>query len=820
MAAVNADLLARDLRYTARTLVRNPGFTAVTILTLALGVGVLTMLFALVDAVLLRPVARDQRAVVRIWKNDAARGLPRQSVSYPEFLALRDRTRTLGPVAAINYADASTSTVTIGDRPAVVSLTPVSADFFNVLMHGAAPLRGRWLEAVDERPGAELAAVVSEGFWRRSLGADPGAIDTLLTWAGSDRTVRIVGIAPRELDYPLGTDMWVPITRFFAGPGSFHFDIDDWKLAQFELLGRLAPGVSAETARAELDALERQLPAQVRDDSLHIGIVLTPILDTVVGDNRQMMIFLLAAAALVFVIAGVNVSALLLMRAAERRSEFVVRAALGASQTRLACQMLVESLVLGALGAIAGLLLARVFLAGVGWLAPADIPRIDRAALDVRIVGCAMASVILWVLALGTAPIWNLRRLDAQTGLTTAAATTRVARRTRALRGFTVVEVGAAVFVAITAVLLLRSFLQLRQLDRGFDSGNLTVINLLLPESRYPDSSRRLAFYEQLLPRVTAIPGVVSASPIHMGPGTGTVGLSASMIFEGQSPASAADNPWATWEPATPSFFRTLGIGLTAGRAFSDADSRTAAPVAIVSESVARRYWPGVDPIGRRLRLAAEFPWVTVVGVARDVRYRELTKAWMTVYFPAEQFFFFAPGSIVVRSGMPARAIVPAIREAIRAQEPYAAIESLATMDTLLDRELSRPRAAMTVAALFAMLAILLGAVGVYAVLAGDVRQRRRELAIKSAIGASPGRILHEILWRSVLLCVIGILGGLSAATVATQYLRAVLYNVNPGDPTAFAIGGALLFLVVLLASCVAARRAASTDPAAVLRTD
>jgi putative ABC transport system permease protein len=431
-----------------------------------------------------------------------------------------------------------------------------------------------------------------------------------------------------------------------------------------------------------------------------------------------------------------------------------------------------------------------------------------------------MASVMLWVMALGTAPVWRLWRLDAQNGLRSADAAPRVARRTLGLRLFTVVEVGAAVFVAITAALLVRSFVHLRQLDRGFDSRNLTVINLLLPESRYSDSSQRLAFYEQLLPRVDAIPGVVSTSPIHMVPGTGIVGLSAGMIFEGQTPEQAAGNPWATWEPVTPSFFRTLGIDLVSGRSFSHADSRTAAPVAIVSESVARRYWPGQDPIGKRLRVAAEFSWVTVVGVARDVRYRELTKAWMTVYFPAEQFFFFAPGSLVVRSATPASAIVPVIREAIRQQEPYAAIESLATMDALLSRELSRPRAAMTAAALFAMLAILLGAVGVYAVLSGDVRQRRRELAIKSAIGATPGRILREVLSRSFVLCGLGIAGGLLAAAAATQFLRALLFNVDPGDPTAFVLGAGCLAVVVVLASSVPARRAAGTDPAAVLRSE
>jgi putative ABC transport system permease protein len=481
---------------------------------------------------------------------------------------------------------------------------------------------------------------------------------------------------------------------------------------------------------------------------------------------------------------------------------------------------LVESGVLAVTAGLAGLLFARVMLAGAVWLAPADVPRLDRAVLDWRAAGFGVAISAIWVLVLGTAPIWKLRWLLASRGLRPSGLTGRMTRRTFGLRAFTIAEIGAAVFVAITAALLMRSFVHLTALDRGFDSKDLTVLNVLLPESRYADATQRLAFYEQLLPRVHAIPGVRSASPVHMLPGTGNVGLSAPMVFEGQTPEEASRNPWATWEPVTPSFFETLAIPLASGRRFTGADSASAAPVAIVSEAVGRRYWPGQDPIGRRLRVAEEFPWVTVVGVVHDIRYRELTRDWMTVYFPAEQFFFFAPGSLVVRSALPANAIVPALREAIRAEEPFAAIESIASMDSLLAREISRPRAAMMAAGLFALLAVLLGAVGVYAVLGAEVRQRRRELAIRSAIGATPARLLRDTLSRSLIASGAGIGIGLAVAAAVAPFIRGLLFNVDPGDPVAFVAGTVLLAAVVTLASLVPARRAASADPAVVLRSE
>ncbi len=809
------DVLLHDLRYTVRNLRRSGFFAVITVLTLGLGIGVITALFAVVNAVLLDPIVANQNRIVRIWNNDAQRGMARVSVSYHEFRTWRDESRSFEALAAIQYADAMSIPITVDGQSEAIELAPVSADFFSVL-HGGQPVAGRWLEAGDELPGAELVGVVSERFWRAKA---PGIVGRRLTWAGGGRTVLVVGVAPAEFDYPFRTDIWVTAARFFDGDEG-RFNIESRHLHHFEVLGRLVPGVSPDQARAELDLIHQRVVAQFPDAYRPMRVVVQPLIDSVLGSGRQVLWFLFGAAGLVFAIAGVNVAALLLMRAAAARKELAVRVALGASHLRLARQTLTEGLVLGGLGALAGLFIARLLLWIVQWLAPGDVPRIEDATLNLWVLAFCIVATLAWVLSLGTVPVWGHRRLALTSVTGPVEFSLRGARSNRGLRVFTVGQIAAAVVVAIAAGLLVRSFAHLQAIDRGFASKNLAVIELLLPQARYADAPARLAFYDRLLPDVASIPGVLAASPVHLGPGTGVVGLSAAMTFEGQTPEEARTNPWATWEPVMPSFFTTLGIPIIQGRAFTDADSRDGAPVAIVSEAVARHYWPGRDPIGKKLQLTSKFGWVTVVGVAADLRYRELTKNWLTVYFPAAQFFFFSPGSLIVRTASAPEAVMTAIRERIRAHESQAAIKSIDTMDTLLAKELSRPRTAVMVTTIFALMAILLAAVGVYGVMSYEVRQRSQELAVRSAVGASPAQILRAVLWRSLALGGFGALAGLVAASAMTRSMRSLLFELEPADPGTFLVGAVALVGIVLLASYVPARRAANSDPVAALRAE
>ena len=743
LVAVMVDVLLHDIRYAVRSLRRGGFFAAITILTLSLGIGVVTALFAVVSAVLLHPIVPDQDRVVRVSKLDTQRGDFPFALSLPEFPAWRDQSRSFEVLAAVDHAATGTAAIAIDGQTSPVQLAPVSADFFRVV-HRGEPLHGRWFRAADEQPGAEVVAVVSERFWRRVSGGDPAFVGRRLSWAG-DRTLLVVGIAPAAIDYPLGTDIWAPGATVFDGQAG-RFDARNRTFSQFELLGRLAPGVSLDQARAELTVIHRRLVEEFPNDYRPMQVVVEPLLDTVVGNSRRVLLALFAAAGLVFVIAGVNVAALLLMRASGRHAEVAVRVALGAGHGRLLRQTVTEGLVLGALGAVCGLLVARALLGVVQWLAPGDVPRIEHAALDLRVLG------LLRRRCAGDG-CWHSERF--RCGLIAASPVPRASStRSGECAGrrdcscSPIAEIAAAVVVAIGAGLLVRTFAHLQAIDRGFDSNNLLMVSLLLPEGRQRDPRAMLAFYDQLLPQVEALPGVISASPIHVGPGTGTMGLSAPMMFEGQTPEEARTNPWSTWEPVTsPRTSARSGFPSSAAAASPLPTAATARPVAIVSEAVAQRYWPGQDPLGKRLQFVAtpEWPWVTVVGVAADTRYRELTKSWMTVYFPADQFFYFQAASLVVRTASAPDALVPAILQRVRTLEPGATIESVATMDTLLARELSRPLTALTVTGVFALMAIVLAAVGVYGVMSYEVRQRRRELAVRSALGATAA----DIFWAS-----------------------------------------------------------------------
>ena len=807
----------RDLLYALRGLRRSPLFTTMTVLTLSLGIGVLTALFAVVDAVILHPMADQQDRVVRIWGNDVVRGLSRVQGSYPEIKAWRDGGRSFERMAAIQYSDASALAIKIGDQSDPVRVTPVSEGFFEVLSD-APPLYGRWIDSADEAQGADAVAVVSESFWRRVGGGDPAFVGRRLTRAGGGQSVRIIGVAPASVDYPLATDLWMPLAAFYGPFSSSTFDSNAPTFRQFHALARLRPGVSLPQAQAELAVIDRNWLAQFPNVPA-TEVEVEPLLNAVLGNGRQILWFLFAAAGLVFVIAGVNVSALLLMRASARAREVAVRLALGASRLQLTRQTVTESLLLGMIGGVGGVLVAQASLAVVSWMGPEEIPRIDQAAIDLRVLAFSLGAALVWVLTFGTAPSWSRRARGATHALIQDFAL-RGARGTTALRVFTVAQVAAAVVVAVAAGLMVRTLMQLQAIDRGYDSGNMAVFRMLLPGSRYDTARQRLTLFEQLVPKVASVQGVASVSPVHMGPGTREAGLSAGLIFEGQTPEDARSNQWATWEPVMPGYFQTLGIPITTGRAFSTADGPDAAPVVIVSDAMARRYWPGEDPIGKRLKFIRTMEWTTVVGVAGDTRYRELTKSWLTVYFPAPQFFFFNPGALVVRTTQAPEPLIPAIRQTILNTDPDLALSSIATMDELAAKELSRPRTALTVASLFALLAIILAGVGVYGVLSYDVSQRCQELAVRSALGATPSDIFKTVVWRSTTMGAIGAVIGLGIAAVATRSLGALLYEVSPGDPAAFAVGAIALVAIVLAASYVPARRAAGADPAQVLRTD
>ena len=792
---------------------RRPLAAAVAVATLSLGLASVTVLFAVTDAVILQPIGDNDSRLVRIWKDDVERGggllFP---TSYPEYLAWKEAATSFDALAAINYADGATTAVLVDDEPVTANRVLASAELLDVV--GGRPAHGRLLEAADDVDGAELVAVVSHRFWRRVSG-DPAFVGQRLSFPG-DAPFTIVGVLQPDVSYPVDADIWLPLVPAFTrDPDEV---LDSPRTRQFHVVGRLSPGTSSGQARSELAVIHGRLSEAYPDDYPRMPIVVTPLVDTVVGHVRPTLVLLLSGAALVFLVAGANAAILLLMRAESRRVEMAVRSALGATRGQLLRQTVIEAAVLGAAGVGGALMLSRGLLTLTSVIDPGQAPRIDETSLSPQVVAFTFATMLAWVLALGTAPAWRTRMTSLRGFLTQRSA--EVPRGTgRRLQVLAAAQIAFAVVVLVSAGLLTRSLWQLQSIDRGLDSDGVVTTRLYLPWQRYGTPDQIRAFYERAVEAIERLPGVISAAPFHLPPGTGTTGLSSPFQFEGQTQNEAATNEWANWDIATPRYFETLGIPIVSGRAFARTDTAAAQPVAIVSESAAARYWPGAEPIGKRVRISPRFEWATVVGIAADLRYRELTNHWMTVYYPAPQSFHFQPGSLAIRTGRPASTLSSTVRDTIQAIEPAIPIDALTPMDELLAAELARPRLAVRISIAFALVTLALILVGLFGTVSFDARQRRIEMAIRSALGASPHALRRLVAGRGLRIAAAGLVAGLAATALGARALAAVLFGVAPLDPVTLATVSGGLALLALLACWIPARRAASADPAEMLRS-
>ena len=803
----------QDLRFAVRGLVRRPLASAVAVATLSLGLASVTALFAVTDAVILQPVGDRDSRLVRVWKDDVERGggllFP---ISYPEYLVWKDEATGFGALAAINYADGATTAVLIDDEPVTTNRVLASAELLDVV--GARPAHGRLLEAADDVEGAELVAVVSHRFWLRVSG-DPAFVGRRLRFPG-DTPFTVVGVLQPDVSYPVDADIWLPLVTVLARDP--YATLDNPRAPQFHVVGRLAPGVAIGQARSDLAVIHARLSAAYPEDYPRMPIVATPLVDTIVGHVRPTLTLLLAGAALVFLVAGANVAILLLMRAESRRVEMAVRSALGATRGQLLRQTVIEAAALGVAGVGGALIVGRGLLALTNVIDPGQVPRIDEASLGPGVMAFTVVAMTAWVLAFGTAPAWQTRaaRLRGSLAHRSAEPARGAGRR---LQVMAAAQIAFAVVVLVSAGLLTRSLWQLQSIDRGLESDGVVTTRMVLPWQRYGTPDEVRAFYDRAVEAIERLPGVVSAAPFHLPPGTGTTGLSSPFQFEGQTPDESATNEWANWDIATPRYFETMGIPIVSGRAFARTDTADARRVAIVSESAAARYWPGEEPIGKRVRISPRFEWATVVGIAADLRYRELTNHWMTVYYPATQSFHFQPGSLAIRTGRPPSTLLSAVRDTIRAVEPSIPIDTLTPMDELLAAELARPRLAVQLSIAFALVTLALITVGLFGTVSFDAGQRRVEMAIRSALGASPRALRRLVAGRGLRIAAAGVVTGLAATALGTRALAAVLFDVAPLDPVTLATVSGGLALLAVLACWIPARRAASTDPAEALRS-
>jgi putative ABC transport system permease protein len=817
--------LRQDLRYALRGLRQRPGFTLVAVLTLALGIGANTAIFSVVNSVLLRPLPYERpERLAMIWGHRNQE--PLAELSVPEYWDLRERTHAFAGVAA--FADGNINLTGTG--------TPVRirAGYFTAntpALLGVAPAIGRGFTADEDLPGGPPVVLLGDGLWRRRFGADPKVVGRVLTL--DDTPTTVVGVMPPDFQLPTHyagapRELWAPMQLDPAinrGERGWHF---------LEVIGRLRDGVALETASSETSTLMHgMLAAYPMEYTPEFDGSATAVSQAVVGDVRPALLVLLGAVALLLLIACANVAGLLLARSEARQREIALRTALGAGRSRLVRQLLTESLLLAVAGGLVGLLLAVWGVQGLVLAAPPSVPRLDAVGIDLRVLGYTLGVTLLTGIMFGLAPALHAVRGDLTGALTDGgrAGTTGRARQ-RVRQALVTGQVAVALVLVTGAGLLVQSFLRLRQVDPGFVPQRLLTARVELSPVRYRANDAKRRFYENLLERLRSIPGVRSAATARALPMTGKLEIGDwSFVLEGQAASPPLPTDWhpADWQVVSPGYFATMGIPMLQGRDFAASDRLGTPGAMIVNRTLARQVWPDGDALGRRVLLGgggADSVWRTVVGIVGDVRHRGLTASPRPeMFLPYAQFpagTGNAPPSmhVVLRAAGDPSALATALGAAVAALDPDVPLSGVQTMETAMGSWAAERRLIMLLVSGFALVALVLGSVGIYGVMAHLVAQREREIGVRMALGALPGQILGLVVSQSAWLVGAGIVAGTAGALAVTRLLTGLLFQVRPTDPLTFL--GTTLVLVVAAAGAtlVPALRAVRTDPAHVLRSE
>ena len=800
------------LRQAARALRATPGITVASVVILAIGIGTSTAVFSVVNGLLLRPLpVTAQDRLVRIWKNDAERGIEHYALLYPEYLEWSRRSQSFESLAAVWSWGTHEGLLLGSSEPVRLKVLTVSGNVFDVL--GVSSHVGRTLRSEDDRATAVPPLVLSYRVWRERFGSDPTVVGKTLPLRLGERTsFQVVGVMAEAFDLFAPAEAWSPIMA--AHP--------EWagnRGCECDLIGRLASDVTAERALAELQAIDENMGSERPDEYRSTPVVFVPLLESVAGDFGRASLLAFAAVALILAIAIANVAALSLIRALGRTREVAIRSALGAGTASLLRERLTESAFLAAAAIAGGFVLSHFGIEMLLVLKGADLPRVQEIGVDARalLFGTGIA-------ALATAICASLPMIS---GTRQSLRSRKFASQGRLMQWMVVSEIALALPLLFTSGLLVRTLLASGKIDRGFESENLLTLEVPLQVSKYPEPESRLVFFEELVRQVETLGGVTSVTALRMNPGSGDSGVSGPLAYEGQLPEEARDNPMTNIEMVTPSYFAVLGVPIVRGRPFDNFDRLDSERVAIVSADVAATYWPGQDPIGKMVE-PGELQH-RVVGVAGNTRYRELGRSWPTVYFPIHQNPFSAERQLhpllslnvlAVRTRLPPESLVGPIRSVVRSLDPELPLDRVATMEDLLDLELRTPRLHAVLTSSFSLIALLLAAAGVYSVFAAFVAQRLPELGIRSALGATPGRLRALVLNRSRNLVLMGIGTGGIGAFFLSRLLGAFLYGVAPFDVPTFLGATALLAVVSLAATAVPAGRAARVDPLTLLKQE
>jgi putative ABC transport system permease protein len=800
--------LIQDIRYAYRGLVRAPGFATVAILTLTLGIAATTIVYSLVDGILLRPLPIHQPDRVVIARETNPGGVP-ISLSWPNFLDWQARAKSF-QILAVWRGRAANFTGS-GD-PQRILIREVTWNLFDVL--GVQPAAGRGLTAADDAFGVPRVCVISHGFAQRQFGGSSEAIGKQITL--DEEPVTIVGVLPADFTIARVEDAFLPL-RTFIGPGSSMLGRGNHN--GLAAVGRLADGVSLDAARAELAVIAKQLADSYPNTNSGIGAMADLLFDVLVQQTRPALAVLAAAVAVMLLIACVNLANLLLVRGAARAQELEVRRALGAERWRLLRQLLTESVVLSLIGGVAGIVLAyagfNVFLD----LLPADQPRMHQVTMNGRVLLFAVAISVAAGLLFGLVPALHAGSRRAMSLLRGArvAGAAGVQGRTRQL--LLVAQLSLALVLLVAAGLMTRTMENLFAIDVGFAPERVVSANLLLPATRYTADARR-AFFTQVEERLRAVPGVENAALALSLPVRGSFWNSV-FVIEGLPVPARADLPSAALNPVTPGYFDTMGMQLVRGRGFTAADRNGTPYVAVVNESFVKRFWPNGDALGKRLKQGwpeDKTPWREIVGVVKDVKTEGVDQPTrIQVYLPLAQEPFSFVTVVARATGDPAR-LRSAVERAVREVDPNLPVYDILTLPEIMQRGVGSQRLLMILLLGFGGLALLLAAVGVFGVNAYAVSQRTHELGVRMALGADRGRVLKMVLAQGFVTCAIGIALGIVAAIGATRLLRTLLYQVTPYDPFTFASVTAVLILITAAACYLPALRATRVDPVAALR--
>jgi predicted permease len=808
--------IRQDVRYAIRGLRRAPGFTGIAVLTLALGIGANTAIFSVIDAALLRPLPFPEAGqLVFLWNTH--HGTDLEPLGPGRMLDFRAESTSFGGFAGISHMS---FTLTGSGEPERISGSSVSSTFFDVL--GVRPLLG---EPFHSNAADPTAVVLTERLWRRRFSADPSIIRRNIVLNGRAR--HVLAVMPRELAWPsitarqgagdTGPELWVP-----GGPGDVprpavneDADMTGYRNTGYlRAVARLKPGVPFGQARAEIAAIGDRLSRTHAEDDGR-GATLVTIREQLAGSIERPLLVLAGAVAFVLAIACANVASLVLGRGAARRRDLALRRAIGASRMRIFRQLLTESLVLACAGAAGGLLFAWWAARSLLQLAPPDFASVG-AAIDVRVLFFTLAVAVVVGVAFGIIPAFQLSRDSLTDALGEGSARASGSGRSRRTRDALVVaEIAVALVLLLGSTLLIRSLMALTRVDTGIDTRNLLTFDVSVSGPRAEYQARQVQFYSDVLERLRAVPGVRAAGAAVTLP-IGGDDFGTGYLIEGRSKPKPV--PHAGYQIVMPGYFDAMGIPIKTGRDFRFSDTRDSAPVVLVNETLARDQWPGEDPVGRRVRFDDDAAWMTVVGVVGDIRHLGPSSPPRPELYQAVTQRSFPFIAFVVRTEADPYTSVPSLRRAVAAIDPDLPLSNVRTMDDHIARALARPAFLSTLVSSFGVLAVLLAIVGVYGMMSWSVAERRREIAIRMALGASRPEMLGMVLRRAVALAAVGIGGGLFLAPLAAQVLTGLLYGIRPTDPLSLAGTAVALAMVAILAAVVPAVRASRIEPAGLMK--